>query len=194
MASVVGKRSIVWAERSEFPKGLFVPRILPTLEAVAQTVGNAALDSFGDCLDAVSDWADAQNLAPITLQMPNAVRYSYIRDDELNQTWPTLVVQTVGPRRDDPGVVGGSLSQVGLVGRWRGTLWLQYWVADSDPERLELALQRYQAALFLLVANTEPMAKGVLDPNSVQLGASPQVVESLNLRVAQLSCDVVLGV
>lgn len=121
---------------------------LPSLEPVALALHTYIAANAAAVLQQVSDaFGD-----PV---IPLAVPRYYQRDTGLSvetvRGFPTLVTLTRNLR-----VVRGAEQGAAAMG-WAGEMNVLWWAEDSDPERLGIALNRYGAALRVLIAGADPI-------------------------------------
>lgn len=157
-----------------------VPARLPTLEPVKQALGAALTADLGAALAQVA--ARFPNPA-ITLPLPRETRLATVRRWDQVRLWPTLLVIGSDVRIEQAGQVPGA-------GQWLGDIELAVFLQDQDHDQLALALDRYLAALWLVVINNEPFARAAVDGESVAMEASEPGGNTPHMRAAALTFSV----
>lgn len=165
------------------------PKFMPSLEPVRGFVVQALQDRLEAAFTEVTDRSpilldgDGQPVT-VPLSLPNQVRQGTITDLQLNEAVPALVVMT-----SDLGVVDAA-QQLG-PGLWRGSVDVEYWDQHEDPDVLSAMLDRYGAAIWMVMVEQDPLGGWAsIVPDSFRLLFSIPRGGSLNLRGANVAFDV----
>lgn len=156
---------------------------VPSMEPIRAAVNWAVANVLPG---AIADVAARNPQYNAALTAPAAVILGRYVSPALIQAWPTLVVLTYDLRVDAP-----TQQLIGM--RWVGTVEVQYYVHDDDPNRLAIALDRYAEAIGAMLIGSDPLAGvGWIRPETFQVGWGNPEQETTTDRVVGVRCDVQL--
>ncbi len=165
------------------------PADLPLMESRQMKVRDAMLSWLSPALEYVNDemvTAGGPDLmGKLIVPRPQDIKLLSIRSWDLVSTWPTLTINGYAVRSVRPNQHSGS-------GQWVGTLELDMFMQDSNPDIMPLLMGRYGAALWevLRTADATLTLGGQLDMDSVEIEVSEPGGVGQNMRAVELRCRV----
>lgn len=118
---------------------------LPTLEPVRNAVYNALQADLPAALQLI---ANTYTNPPLTLPTEIAYSQEVVNSYDLIQMWPTVCVFSGAFNNQQP-------KQQLSGGVWHGELFIRAFLQDTDPDALTVSLERYGAAIWLVVVNAD---------------------------------------
>ena len=158
-----------------------LPRKLPTLEPVKRAAQAALEDDLDGALAYVTQlYPDP----PLRLPAPKAIRLATEREYTAISAWPTLTIESAGLRPREEG-------EQRAMGQLRGGLQVRCWL---EAERsLDQVLDRYAAAVWLVLLNHDPLGGTELARDSLAIVPDPEG-GSPTRRCVVVAVDVLLRV
>lgn len=147
-----------------------MPIGIVSTESLLDALLSGAKGSLPDILAYVTEQSPATDAAGATLAVPLLMPAAYYVDVDDNlalmQQYPAMVITTTGARRSEGADQPGHTYR----GVWDTDVLLEIWVRESNPEIARRQIQRYGAALLLLVAEIEEsLVPWMVDPDSLDL-------------------------
>lgn len=164
----------------------YLPARLPSMERIKYAARDALEHDLAEALAYVSQQAVRMGGPDLTLPPPERVRVATVRDYQAVTRWPSVTIETetLSPRYS---------GEQRIIGALTGGLGIDCWLQYPDPEALDIALDRYAAAVWTVLVNHDPLGGAELDPQSVQITPDPNG-GTRNRRVVHLSLDLIVRV
>jgi hypothetical protein len=161
----------------------YAPATLLTLEPIKDAIRDVLVADLPAALDIVQDRSTPfLHLAGIEAEHITLEVFNHIRQVA---HWPSMTIAGWHVRPE-------SASEQRLSGMWRGQIDVTVFVKDEESDRDALArrLDRYLAAIWLALGNTERYAGAEIDGDSQELNQSEPLGTTAAMRAGVLSFDV----